>query len=461
MSDTNRTFVSESAAVRERAASKPTRTRWLVLLLISVMYLICYMDRSNISVAELEIAKQFGLNKSAMGLVLAAFTWAYALGQVPAGWFGDRFGPKKVLTVIMTVWSATAMMTGAAFGFGSLFGARFLLGLGEAGAFPVASRGMQLWFPKVERGRIQGTTHFFSRFAVAITPFIAGSILLAFGWRAIFYIFGSLGILWAIAFNAFYRNLPEEHSGVNRNEWARIRGVDEDGSIKPPAVTKLATPWKQILLSPNMWFISLGYFCFFFGTNFYLTWYPTYLREHLHMSIRSLGILGSVPLLAGMAGDVVGGSLSDLIFKTTGNAKLGRRVVAAPGFFLAGVFVIPAALTPNTFTSILCLATSFFFLEWVIGPAWAVPMDVGGQFSGTVTGVMNMVGALGGALTAVVYGSLFNRGLWVAPFLVSAGVMLTGALIWTFLINPEVSVVEGTTGGPPTAVQIAGPARTE
>ncbi len=461
MSDTNRTFVSESAAVRERAASKPTRTRWLVLLLISVMYLICYMDRSNISVAELEIAKQFGLNKSAMGLVLAAFTWAYALGQVPAGWFGDRFGPKKVLTVIMTVWSATAVITGAAFGFGSLFGARFLLGLGEAGAFPVASRGMQLWFPKVERGRIQGTTHFFSRFAVAITPFIAGSILLAFGWRAIFYIFGSLGILWAIAFNAFYRNLPEEHRGVNRNELARIRGVNEDGSIKPPAVTKLATPWKQILLSPNMWFISLGYFCFFFGTNFYLTWYPTYLREHLHMSIRSLGIWGAVPLLAGMAGDVVGGSLSDLIFKTTGNAKLGRRVVAAPGFFLAGVFVIPAALTPNTFTSILCLATSFFFLEWVIGPAWAVPMDVGGQFSGTVTGVMNMVGALGGALTAVVYGSLFNRGLWVAPFLVSAGVMLTGALIWTFLINPEVSVVEGTTGGPPTAVQIAGPARTE
>ena len=435
------TRVADYAGVAS-AAAKPTKTRWVVLFLISLMYLICYMDRSNISVAQPEIAKQFGLDKGAMGLVLAAFTWAYALGQVPAGWFGDRFGPKRVLTVIMTVWSATAVMTGSAFGFGSLFGARFLLGLGEAGAFPVASRGMQLWFPKVERGRIQGTTHFFSRFAVAITPFIAGSILLAFGWRAIFYIFGSLGVLWAIAFNLFYRNLPEEHRGVNGSELARIRGVNKDGSIKPPAVTKLATPWRLILLSPNMWFIAFGYFCFFFGTNFYLTWYPTYLREHLHMSIRSLGIWGSVPLLAGMAGDVVGGSLSDLIFRTTGNAKLGRRVVAAPGFLLAGVFVIPAALTPNTFTSILCLAASFFFLEWVIGPAWAVPMDVGGQFSGTVTGVMNMVGALGGALTAVVYGSLFNRGLWVAPFVVSAGVMLAGALIWIFLINPEVSVVE-------------------
>jgi sugar phosphate permease len=425
------------------AAAKATKTRWVVLFLISLMYLICYMDRSNISVAQPEIAKQFGLSKSAMGLVLAAFTWAYALGQVPAGWFGDRFGPKRVLTVIMTLWSATAVMTGAALGFGSLFGARFSLGLSEAGAFPVASRGMQLWFPRVERGRIQGTTHFFSRFAVAITPFIAGSILLAFGWRAIFYIFGSLGIVWAIAFNLFYRNLPEDHQGVNRAELARIRGVNPDGTIRPPASTRLATPWKRILLSPNMWFISLGYFCFFFGTNFYLTWYPTYLREHLHMSIRSLGIWGSVPLFAGMAGDVIGGSISDLIFKTTGNAKLARRVVAAPGFILASAFVIPAALTANTFNSILCLAASFFFLEWVIGPAWAVPMDVGGQFSGTVTGVMNMVGALGGASTAVVYGTLFNRGLWVAPFLVSAGVMLLGALIWIFLINPEKSVVDG------------------
>ena len=131
-----------------------------------------------------------------------------------------------------------------------------------------------------------------------------------------------------------------------------------------------------------------------------------------------------------------------MILKTTGKAKLARRVVAAPGFLLASAFVIPAALTANKFSSIVYLAVSFFFLEWVIGPAWAVPMDVGGQFSGTVTGVMNMVGALGGASTAVVYGSLFNRGYWVAPFLVSAGVMVLGALIWTFLIDPEKSVVE-------------------
>ena len=189
-------------------------------------------------------------------------------------------------------------------------------------------------------------------------------------------------------------------------------------------------------------FQPLGYCCFFFGTNFYLTWYPTYLREHLHLSLKALGFWGSLPLLAGMVGDVVGGTLSDVILRRTGNTRFARRVVAAPGFLLAALFVVPAALTTDTTTSIMCLALSFFFLEWVIGPAWAVPMDVGGQFSGTVTGIMNMAGALAASVTAVVYGSLFDKGYWIAPFMVSAAVLVLGALIWIFLIDPEKSVVE-------------------
>ena len=441
MLETNRTIVSEASGLPHPAALKPTKTRWLILFLISLMYLICYMDRSNISVAQPEIAKAFGLSKNQMALILSAFTWAYALGQVPAGWLGDRLGPKKVLTVIMSWWSITAMLTGAAVGLGSLFSARFLLGLGEAGAFPVASRGMQLWFPRSERGRIQGTTHFFSRFAVAVTPFIAGSIMLAFGWRAIFYIFGSLGVIWSIGFALLYRNRPEEHKSVNQGELAQIRGLEADGSIRQLSTKRLPAPWKHILSSPNMWYIALGYCCFFFGTNFYLTWYPTYLREHRHMTLQALGILGSIPLFAGMAGDLVGGSLSDLMFKRTGKARFSRSVVAAPGFLLSGVFLIPAAMTESAYTSVLCLAASFFFLEFVIGPAWAVPMDVGGQFSGTVTGVMNMAGALAASVTPLVFGYYFGIGSWMVPFFITSGVMVLGAFIWTFLINPEISVV--------------------
>ncbi|PYR30814.1 MAG: MFS transporter [Acidobacteria bacterium] len=444
MVGTNRTVVAEleEGSVQPHVAAKPTRTRWWMLVLFSLMYLICYLDRGIISVAQPEISAAFGLTLGQMGLVLAAFTWAYALGQVPVGWLGDRLGPKKVLSALLTWTSSAAMLTGAAPGMGTLFAARFLLGVGEAGAFPVASRGMQLWFAPSERGRIQGITHFFSRFAVAITPLAAGGLMLAYGWRTMFFAFGAIGFLWVLVFVVFYRERPEDHPHVNRAELVQIRGIGADGRMKILSASRQQTPWARILTSSNMWWISLGYCCFFFGTNFYLTWYPTYLREHRGISVAALGFWGSIPLIAGMIGDVVGGYLSDLILKTTGRAKLARRAIAAPGFLLAGAFVIPAAMVADANTSIVCLALSFFFLEWVIGPAWAVPMDVGGRFSGTVTGVMNMAGALAASFTAIVYGSLFGRGYWVAPFLVSAAVMALGAIVWMFLIDPERSVVE-------------------
>ena len=187
---------------------------------------------------------------------------------------------------------------------------------------------------------------------------------------------------------------------MNQAELAQIRGLRPDGTIQQLSTVRQPTPWKTILGSPNMWFIAFGYCCFFFGTNFYLTWYPTYLREHRHLTLQALGLIGSLPLVAGMLGDLVGGSLSDLLLRRTGNARLARRAVAVPAFLLAGIFVIPAAMTETVGLSVMFLALSFFSLECVIGPAWAVPMDVGGQFSGTVTGIMDMAGALAASLTA-------------------------------------------------------------
>ena len=424
------------------SASRPTKTRWWILFLISLLYLITYMDRGNISVAAPEIAREFHLSKTAMGLILGCFTWAYAIGQVPGGWLGDRFGPKKVLIGIGCALGMAPVLNAVAIGFNSLMGARFFLGLAEAGAFPVSSRGMQMWFAPSERGRIQGITHLFSRLAVALTPAFAAAIMVAFGWRAIFYACAVFGFVWAIVFKFLYRNNPEEHKSVNRAELAHIRGVNPDGTIKALHIGRPRVPWRRILGSPNMWYIAAGWCCFFFGSNFYLTWYPTYLREYRHMSLVKLGFLGALPIIAGMAGDLLGGVATDGLLVKTGNAKLARRVVAVPGFLLAGLFVIPAAMTKSPLVSVLCLAASFFCLEVMNGVAWSVCMDVGRQFSGTVSGVMNMCGAFAASLTAIVYGVLFDKGMWIAPFFVTAGVMFSGALIWTFLIDPNVSVID-------------------
>src|SRR5579863_5134651 len=422
----------------------PTKTRWMVLLLISLMYMITYMDRTGISIAAPSMAKEFRLSQTAIGVVFSVFLWAYALGQIPLGSLADRMGPRAVLLIIVPFWSLMTAMTAVAGGMASLIVIRFVFGLAEAGAFPTATRAMQLWFPKAERGIVQGVTHSFSRLAVAIVPFIAVSIMIAFGWRWIFYIFAAAGLLWSVAFYLVYRNLPEEHPRVNHLELAHIRGRDTEGAVKRVDLhQQLAPPWRIIFRSANMWYIAAGYCCFYYGTYFYMTWFPTYLLEYRHLSLRAVGRLASLPLLAGMVGDIVGGTLTDRVYKKTGRLKFARRIVAAPAMLASGVCLIPAAITHSAWTAILCLTASLFFLELVISPAWAVPMDVGGEYSGTVSGVMNMAGSLAASVSPIIFGALVQRGFWIAPFFISAGVLLTGAVIWAFLIDPEQSVVEG------------------
>jgi len=415
----------------------------MVLLLISLMYLITYMDRTGISIAAPEMAREFRLSPTQIGIVFSVFLWAYAIGQIPLGSLADRLGPRLVFLIIVPFWSVMTAMTAIAGGLSSLIVIRFVFGLAEAGAFPTATRAMQLWFPKAERGIVHGVTHSFSRFAVAIVPFIAVNIMIAFGWRWIFYLFGAAGLLWSAAFYLVYRNLPEEHPRVNQSELALIRGLDSNGVIKPVDLhQQLAPPWRIIFRSANMWYIAAGYCCFYYGTYFYMTWFPTYLLEYRHLSLKAVGTLASLPLLAGMVGDIVGGTLTDRVYRKTGRLRFARRIVAAPAMLVSGACLIPAAIVHSAATAILCLTASLFFLELVISPAWAVPMDVGGEYSGTVSGVMNMAGSLAASLSPIIFGALVQRGFWITPFLITAGVLLTGALIWTFLIDPERSVVE-------------------
>jgi sugar phosphate permease len=291
-------------------------------------------------------------------------------------------------------------------------------------------------------------------------------MLLAFGWRSIFYIFAAAGLLWSLAFFLMYRNLPEEHQGVNRSELNFIRGGRSDigdlGHDAPagdalPGVsqrTLAAAPWKRIFRSSNMWYIALGYCCFYYGTYFFITCFPTYLLDYRHLSLQAVGTFASLPLLAGVVGDLAGGSLTDTVYKRTGKLKFARRIVAAPAMLVSGLFLVPAAITTHPWTAVLCLTGSLFFLELVIGPAWAVPMDVGGEFSGTVTGVMNTAGSLAASASPIVFGFLAQRGFWIAPFLVTATVLLAGALLWTFLIDPEKSVVAAAKGEASPAVTV-------
>src|SRR5712672_4617313 len=423
--------------------TRQSKGRWYILALISLMYLITYLDRVNISTAAPVISQEFGLDKITMGVIFSAFGWAYALFQVPGGWLGDRFGARNVLTVIVSYWSAMTAATAVASGAASFMVLRFLFGMGEAGAFPGATRAMQLWYPRHERGFVQGVTHSASRLGAAIAPPIVVLIMSALGWRSVFYICGAVGILWSVLWYFAYRNLPEEHALVNEAELKYIRGVDEKGNAKLANVaSKPKVPWSMMLKSPNMWAIMLAYFTYVYCLWIFLSWLPSYLLEFRHFTLLKVGFLASLPLVAGVVGDTVGGLWTDWLLAKTGNIKFSRRVVAITGMLGCAVFIVPAALTEDAYIAVYCLTASMFFLECTIGPSWAVPMDIGGEYSGTVSGMMNMAGNIGGALSPLVFGVLAQLGSWAAPFIVAAGLLFVGSVVWAFWLDPDASVVE-------------------
>jgi sugar phosphate permease len=198
--------------------------RWYILGLICLMYLITYLDRVNISTAAPVISKEFGFDKVTVGIIFSAFVWAYAIFQVPGGWLSDRFGARPVLAAIVAYWSVMTAATAAATSAISFVVVRFLFGVGEAGAFPGATRSMQLWYPRQERGFVQGITHSASRLGAAIAPPLVVLIMTTLGWRSVFYICGAVGLVWSLWWYLSYRNLPEEHGLVNRMELEHIRG---------------------------------------------------------------------------------------------------------------------------------------------------------------------------------------------------------------------------------------------
>ena len=420
------------------AGERPSRGRWYILLLISAMYLITYLDRVNISTAAPEISKEFGFSNIIMGYIFSAFVWAYALFQVPGGWLSDRFGARKVLGSVVGYWSVMTATTGLAFSATSFIVIRFLFGVGEAGAFPGATRAMQLWYPRQERGFVQGITHSASRAGAAIAPPIVLLIMVNLGWRWAFFICGAIGLVWALWWSVSYRNLPEEHDLVNKTELEVIRGRGAGGEINPPPIEKQAqVPWATLLRSANMWAVMIAYFTYVYCLWIFLTWLTKYLIDVRHFTLLKGGLLASLPLWAGVVGDTAGGLATDWLLRRTGSARIGRRVVAIVGLLGCAAFIVPAALTEGAYTAVFCLTAAMFFLECTIGPSWAVPMDTGGKYSGTVSGMMNMAGNFGGALSPIVFGYLAEGGNWQAPFIVAAALLVIGSAVWAFWLDPD------------------------
>ncbi|MGA3226284.1 MAG: MFS transporter [Acidobacteriaceae bacterium] len=407
--------------------ARPTRVRYIVLGLTIAAYMITYIDRTVISSAVPSIQKEFGFSIVTMGWILSSFQWAYALFQIPGGWLGDRIGPRRALTLIVSWWSVFTCATVFAWSAGSMALIRFLFGMGEAGAFPIATRSLSRWMLPTERGFAQGATHAGSRLGGAITPALVVLIIARWGWRAAFLCCGALGLIWATVWYWYYRNTPDEHHSVNTGERELIRS-----SLELSRGTQHAqnVPWKRIVLSPQMWILCAMYFCYAYNLAVYLVWFPKYLNDHRGFNLRQMGFYASMPLLAGTVGDVFGGWFSDLLAKWSGNLKSARRIVGAGGFLLSALCIVPACLTNNSLVSVWLSCVAMFGMESTVGVSWAITLDIGADSAGAVSAVMNTSGNIGGAISSALSAYLVTFFGWNAPFLVMAGLSVLAAVLY-------------------------------
>ncbi|MCI0337138.1 MAG: MFS transporter [Acidobacteria bacterium] len=416
-----------------------TLARRTLLWLIFTLAVITYLDRLCISAAMPTIAAEFNLSPTQKGWIFSAFTIAYAAFEIPSGWLGDRFGARLALTRIVLWWSAFTVLTGATFGFWSLFIIRFLFGAGEAGAFPNIARAVSRWFPSPEQGR--GLSAAFIGLAVgsAMTAPLVFTLLEWQGWRWTFVEFGLIGAIWCVGWHHWFRDRPEDHPSVNEAELRLIRSdkVDEAALAQTHHV-----PWSTLLKSANLAFICLMYFAYGYGLYFYITWLPTYLLEARGFSVSSTKWLAALPWALSALAFWFGGWLTDHLVKRTGSLKIARCGVGAVGYAAGALTLVAAARVENNLLAAFLLALALGLQTVTISAAWAVCLDVGRRNAGVVTGFMNTVGNIGGAIAPIVVGYTVKEwNSWTLPFYLMAGVFGFGILMW-LLVDPKRSVLE-------------------
>jgi sugar phosphate permease len=424
-------------------AEKPTKVRHIVLWLTVLVYLITYMDRGIISSAAPSIQEEYGFSDQTLGWILGLFQLAYALFQIPGGWLGDRFGPRRVLAAIVIWWSVFTAITAMSWNAVSMGVARFLFGAGEAGAFPNATRSLSRWMLPAERGFAQGLTHAGARLGGALTPLIVVALITSFGWRAPFFIFAVIGLLWAAFWFFWYRDTPQEHAQVNDAERALIEGALGKVSGK----SKVSPPWGKILRSPQMWLLCAMYACYAFDFGMVLAWFPKYLTAERGMDLKQMGLYASMPLAAGVLGGIMGGTISDRIAVVTKNLKMARKIVAVVGFILAAIMIPVSVTTPDPTLGVLLFCAAVFGLELTVGISWAVTLDIGGQYAGSVSALMNTAGNLAGASAAVITGYMVTAYGWNSIYFLMAGLAGLAAILFLFIDASRKLVPQETAAG--------------
>lgn len=419
------------APVLTAAERKTVRIRWFLVGFLILGGVVNYIDRSTLSVANTTIAEEFSLDAFQMGLLLSAFSWPYAIANLPAGYLVDKFGPKKMFAFAAGGWSLVTMITAAANSFGFLYAARVALGIAESPFFTSALKVNERWFNKSERALPVSLVNTGSQIANAIAPPLLTFLLLTMSWRGMFLIVGVLGIVIALVWVRIYRD-------PTLKEQSLIKGAEAEARVIA-SVEKVR--WGQLFAHRNTWFMIIGAFGIFYTVWVYLTWLPSYLQTARGFSLADSGWLASLPFLCGIVGVIFGGWLSSRLVKRGVKTVLARKIPIVGGALLAAASVLPVAYVDNTPLAIALLSVGYFASQVPIGCLWTLASDIAPSNQVASLGaIQNFGGFIGAAVAPVVTGAILTAtdGNYTFVFLIGGVLLLVGALSYGLFVKEPV-----------------------
>lgn len=422
-----------AALTQAPVATRPTSVRWLLAggIVLPITFVMS-LDRTAMTVSAPIIQSHYGFSLNQMSIILTAFTWAYALFQVPGGILVRKFGARKVLALAGLWWSVFTFLTpyGAVFlGFVLI---RILLGMGQAADWPASVWMLKRWFPHRERSRANSLL----LAGLYLGSFIGSPIVVwvadQWGWHASFHIFAVVGAALALLWWAVVRDNPSELSSVNAAEAALV--AEDDGETDTGTHASLGT--RAFLGSGQFWAIGLQYGLLILIQSFFTTWLPTYLVQARGLTFKDMGFVGALPWGAMIIAVFGTGFLNDRVFRTWHQ----RKWLAIAGFFVAAAALTIGALTPSNTGMIFWMCVSLGAVGMVQVQVWAGCQDLGGRHAATVTGFTNFCGNLTAAFGPIFTSLLVGiGGNWGVALVVMAGAGVLGTLCWVF-VHPERSL---------------------
>jgi len=405
------------------------RSQTLALVLLVVCGVINYLDRATLAVANEYIRADLGLSLGQMGLLLSAFSWSYALCQLPVGALVDKVGPRWLLGIGLVVWSLAQAAGGLASTFGYFVIARIALGIGEAPQFPAAARVVSNWFPQRSRGTPTGVYNSASPLGVALAPLLLSPLIIATSWHWAFFVTGGLGLVAAIVWITLYRDpVPAQMSAAER----AYLEADDAGTEKP--ATSFAA-WRALFRHRTTWGMMLGFFGSVYLNWVYLTWLPGYLRTERHMDLAYAGLAASVPFICGFAGALIAGWASDRVARNAASPLSGRRNAVVVSTLGMVAFTIPAALVESNVVAVACISIVIFLANASSACAWSLATVAAPPSRIASLGALqNFGGFLGGALAPILTGYIAQTWSFVPALLTGAAIAFCGAMSYHFLV---------------------------